>query len=311
MFKKGLDVLNKTKEAAKASIVELVEEPENVVTAKNQIKNMKWNLKLLIELSRNYYMASDKQVQQGNGLAQILQRFGEKTSHTNYISNQTVPLSVSLLEVGGAIKDSQLLFQQYNQQFYDRLANQLTALYEGSVKKVIAFEKQQEDVRAKYSATVYNLKNAQKSGQKLQERQAEHDQSKALYDQSTMNLEQMTVEMVTTTQREVAAALKQFVQDQKRFIEEGIRMWTEAEGKIFGVESPAAVTPQQHHSFEQQPAVSLEKLNLHEHQDPQPFEATSPQDHYQNTSSPPPETYVAPNNDANPFDDHNPFESVQ
>ncbi|GAM24952.1 hypothetical protein SAMD00019534_081270 [Acytostelium subglobosum LB1] len=255
MFKKGLDVLNKTKEAAKASIVDLVEETEEVNNAKGQIKNMKWCLKLLTELSKNYCVHSDKQVQQGQALAQIFTKFGDKTSHTNYISNLTVPLSVSLMQVGSGVQDGSLLFQQYSVGFYDRLGNQLTALYEGAVKKVIALEKEQEEVRAKYSAAVYNLKSAQKSGKHVSEKQDEHDVSKGGYDQISNRLVSETKDMVKTVQLEVALSLKQFVQDQRRFAEEGIRRWTEAEDKIFGVESPVATSSDPS-------AVSLEKLTV-------------------------------------------------
>eukprot|EP01133_Synstelium_polycarpum_P008038 gene8038-9442_t len=317
MFKKGLDVLNKTKDAAKASIVEQPDETENIQTAKASIKNMKWTCKYLIELSRTYYSNSDKQVQHGNTFSGVLSRFGEKTSHTNYIANQTVPLSVALREVGACVKDSSLLFQQYTQVFCDRLANQITALYEGSVKKVVTLEKQQEEIRNKFNLAASNLKSAQKNNKQVTERQAEYDNAKAIYDQTSANLEAQVLEMVTYVQREVAVALKQFVNDQKRFIEEGIRMWTEAENKIFGVESPQPNTNNNNNNNNYSsaptytpPAVDLNKLSL---QEPSPEHNQSPPAEYHSPPHQEQEHYAVgqtpPQQQANPFDDVNPFES--
>ncbi|GAM28608.1 hypothetical protein SAMD00019534_117840 [Acytostelium subglobosum LB1] len=308
MFKKVLD-------SAKASIVELVEEPEDINVARAQIKNMKWSIKLLIENSKNYCLFGDKSFQQATALANIMGRFGEKTSHTNYISNQTVPLSVSLMEVGSCVKDSALLFQQYNIGFYDRLHNQLMAIYAGNVKKVIATETQHDDMRSKFSAAVYNLKHAQKSGKQVSEKQAEHDTQKMLYDQSCANLLSQVHEMVRFVQREVAVALRQFVVEQKRFIDEGIRMWMAAEGKIFGVESPTFSS--QHSGLEPpqpyQPPITLDKMTIEEqdHHEPAPFEPVPEtyEQMHQSAGVQHQETYLPPTHEPNPFDDANPFET--
>ncbi|EGG13523.1 hypothetical protein DFA_11284 [Cavenderia fasciculata] len=311
MFKKGLDVLKQTKEAVKEGFVENPDEEEHITNAKINLKNMKWSLKLLTELSRSYYLTSDKQVQQGNGLATILNRFGEKTSHTNYTENQTVPLSTSLKEVAAGINDTSLLFQQYTQLFADRLATQITALYEGEVKKTINAEKGQEELRAKFNVAASNLRSAQKSNKQVAERQSEYDNAKSLYDQSSANFVQLVFDTIQYVQKEVALSMKQFVQDQTRFIQEGIRVWTDAENKIFGVESPAAAsTPQQYQQqYEQQQLqqhqttfslepVSLSKLTIDESSPPyQPPAGDTPSPQYH-----------SPSGEPNPFDDANPFE---
>ncbi|KAF2077532.1 hypothetical protein CYY_001150 [Polysphondylium violaceum] len=322
MFK---NVLNKTKEAARSVVTEVEAEPEVIQNSKASLKNMKWSLKLLIQLARGYYLASDKQVTQGAALAGIFQKFGEQCSHSNYTVNQTMPLSVSLMEVGEGVKQSSIYFQQYTQIFCDKMALQLENLYKQHVKKVSNLAKQQEEIRIKYNSANNGLKSAQKNnttGTKLAEKTTEYETSKSHYETVSANLVQAVKEMVEYVQKEVALAIKQFVQEQQLMVQECIKMWISAENKLFSNESPA-ITGQQYQqppptSYENSP-VNLDKLSIHETSPPpqpyggeQQYQPQQDQYYQPEPSAPPPvDEYQPPQQTSpNPFDqeDSNPFD---
>ncbi|KAM9965184.1 hypothetical protein ACTFIW_004991 [Dictyostelium discoideum] len=347
MFKKGLDVLSKTKNAAVSSMTELETESDEIQNAKVALKNMKWSIKLLIQLAKNYFATSDKQVQQGTAFSVILQRFSEKISHTNYIINQTLPLSDSLREVGEGIKNSSTYFQQYTQIFCDKFATNIEALYVGHVKKVATLEKQQEESRIKYNNALNYLKSTQKSGHtgtKLAEKTTEYENAKAYYEQISLNLVSATNDMVNYVQREVAVQMKQFVAEQQLMVQECIKMWVVAENKLFNSQSPVNTTtsttsPNTYGDYNNNAnTVNLSKLSLdkEEEQPPQPYQP--PQQHsppqqtfhqspptdfssqhqqYSFDQSSPQETYQPPQQQQqpegqkspNPFDDKNPFDN--
>ncbi|KAN0003478.1 hypothetical protein ACTFIZ_009623 [Dictyostelium cf. discoideum] len=338
MFKKGLDVLSKTKNAAVSSMTELETESDEVQNVKVALKNMKWSIKLLIQLSKNYFTTSDKQVQQGTAFSAILQRFSEKISHTNYIINQTLPLSDSLREVSEGIKNSSTYFQQYTQIFCDKFATNIEALYVGHVKKVATLEKQQEESRIKYNNALNYLKSTQKSGHtgtKLAEKTTEYENAKAYYEQISLNLVSATNDMVNYVQREVAIQMKQFVAEQQLMVQECIKMWVIAENKLFNSQSPVNTTTTSPNTFGDNNAntVNLSKLSLDkEEQPPQPYQPpqtfhqspptdfSSQHQQYSFDQSSPQETYQPPQQQQqqqqtegqkspNPFDDKNPFDN--
>jgi len=317
MFK---NVLAKTKEAARSVVTEVEAEPDVIQNSKASLKNMKWSLKLLIQLARGYYLASDKQVSQGAALSGIFQKFGEQISHSNYTVNQTMPLSVSLMEVGEGVKQSSIYFQQYTQIFCDKMALQLENLYKQHVKKVSNLAKQQEEIRIKYNSANNALKSAQKSnvtGTKLAEKTTEYETSKSHYETVSANLVQAVKEMVEYVQKEVAIAIKQFVQEQQLMVQECIKMWINAENKLFINESPVHTgqPPQQPTSYDNSP-VSLDKLSIHETSPPpQPYGGQQDQYYQPEPSAPPPinttDEYQPPQQTSpNPFDqeDQNPFD---
>ncbi|KAN0025843.1 hypothetical protein ACTFIU_001603 [Dictyostelium citrinum] len=342
MFKKGLDVLSKTKNAAVSSMTELEKESDEIENVKVALKNMKWSIKLLIQLAKGYYTTSDKQVQQGTAFSAILQRFSEKISHTNYIINQTLPLSESLREVGEGIKNSSTYFQQYTQIFCDKFATNIEALYTNHVKKVAALEKQQEESRIKYNNALNFLKSTQKSGHtgtKLAEKTTEYENAKAYYEQISLNLVSATNDMVNYVQREVAIQMKQFVAEQQLMVQECIKMWVNAENKLFTSQSPVNTTtsPNTHGDYNNNAnTVNLSKLSLdkEEQHPPQPYQPQEQQQPPQQTfyqspptdfssqhqqysfdQSSPQETYQPPQQQPegqkspNPFDDKNPFDN--
>ncbi|EGC31292.1 hypothetical protein DICPUDRAFT_156864 [Dictyostelium purpureum] len=323
MFK---NLVNKTKSAVQEATMEMEKEPDHVENAKAQLKNMKWSIKLLIQLARGYYLSSDKQVQQGTAFSQILARFSEKISHTNFIINQTLPLSDSLREVGEGIKSSSIYFQQYTQQFSDRFAIQIETLYKEHVKKVADLCKQQDEVRLKYNSANHHLKSAQKSNQtgtKLAERTTEYENTKAHYDQISANLCVATQDMVQYVQKEVALLMKSFVAEQQLLVDECIKMWINAEAKLFNSQSPTTEGFQTTHN-----PVNLSKLSL----DEQIVSPPPPQQSYEQISSPPsdyssshsdfssqhqqyqqeyqpPQQQQQEQTSPNPFDDRNPFDN--
>ncbi|KAN0036289.1 hypothetical protein ACTA71_010444 [Dictyostelium dimigraforme] len=337
MFKKGLDVLSKTKNAAVSSMTELEKESDEVENVKVALKNMKWSIKLLIQLSKGYYTTSDKQVQQGTAFSTILQRFSEKISHTNYIINQTLPLSESLREVGEGIKNSSTYFQQYTQIFCDKFATNIESLYTNHVKKVATLEKQQEESRIKYNNALNFLKSSQKSGHtgtKLAEKTTEYENAKAYYEQISLNLVSATNDMVNYVQREIAVQMKQFVAEQQLMVQECIKMWVNAENKLFTSQSPVNTTTSpntyDYNNTNNTNTVNLSKLSLDKegdqsppHQQPpqQTFYQSPPTDfssqhqQYSYDQSSPPETYQPPHQQPegqkspNPFDDKNPFDN--